>query len=92
MNSPPVAPSPVLTSAYRVVSGPRLLSIEAVRSMARPRIVMALANPVPEIDPYVAGPEVDVMATGRSDHPTRSTTSSRSPAYSAGCSMRARAP
>jgi malate dehydrogenase (oxaloacetate-decarboxylating) len=53
------------------VSGPDLLSLDAVRAMARPRIVMALANPVPEIDPYVAGPEVDVMATGRSDHPNQ---------------------
>ena len=53
------------------VSGRDLLSLAAVRTMARPRIVMALANPVPEIDPYVAGPEVDVMATGRSDHPNQ---------------------
>ncbi len=53
------------------VSGPDLLSLAAVRTMARPRIVMALANPVPEIDPYLAGPEVDVMATGRSDHPNQ---------------------
>jgi malate dehydrogenase (oxaloacetate-decarboxylating) len=59
------------THVFIGVSGPNLLSLTGVRSMARPRIVMALANPVPEIDPYVAGPEVDVMATGRSDHPNQ---------------------
>ncbi|MEO8632481.1 MAG: NAD-dependent malic enzyme [Chloroflexota bacterium] len=53
------------------VSGPRILSIDAVRSMARPRIVFALANPDPEIDPLEAAPEVDVLATGRSDYPNQ---------------------
>jgi malate dehydrogenase (oxaloacetate-decarboxylating) len=53
------------------VSGPNLVSVEALRTMARPRIVFALANPVPEIDPFVAGPEADIVATGRSDHPNQ---------------------
>ncbi|MBU6422731.1 MAG: NAD-dependent malic enzyme [Chloroflexi bacterium] len=57
--------------AFIGVSGPGLLSLEAVRTMARPRIVFALANPVPEIDPFLVEPEADVVATGRSDHPNQ---------------------
>jgi len=53
------------------LSGPRILSLDALRTMARPRIVFALANPDPEIDPLVAAPEVDVLATGRSDYPNQ---------------------
>jgi malate dehydrogenase (oxaloacetate-decarboxylating) len=53
------------------VSGPNLVSVDALRTMGRPRIVFALANPVPEIDPFVAGPEADIVATGRSDHPNQ---------------------
>jgi malate dehydrogenase (oxaloacetate-decarboxylating) len=57
--------------AFIGVSGPDLLSVAALRTMGRPRIVFALANPVPEIDPFVAGPEADIVATGRSDHPNQ---------------------
>ena len=53
------------------LSGPRTLSTAMLRSMARPRIVFALANPDPEIDPLDAAGEVDVMATGRSDFPNQ---------------------
>jgi malic enzyme len=53
------------------LSGPRILSLDALRSMGRPRIVFALANPDPEIDPLDAAPEVDVLATGRSDYPNQ---------------------
>jgi len=53
------------------VSGPDSLSIEQVRTMSDDRIVFALANPTPEIDPALARPEVRVMATGRSDHPNQ---------------------
>jgi malate dehydrogenase (oxaloacetate-decarboxylating) len=53
------------------LSGPRVLSIDALRTMARPRIVFALANPDPEIDPLEAAAEVDVLATGRSDYPNQ---------------------
>ena len=53
------------------VSGPRLVSIEMIQTMARPRIVFALANPDPEVDPVAAAPLVDVMATGRSDFPNQ---------------------
>jgi malate dehydrogenase (oxaloacetate-decarboxylating) len=53
------------------LSGPKTLSLAALRTMARPRIVFALANPDPEIDPLDAAPEVDVLATGRSDYPNQ---------------------
>jgi len=53
------------------LSGPRILSLDALRTMGRPRIVFALANPDPEIDPLDAAPEVDVLATGRSDYPNQ---------------------
>ena len=53
------------------LAGPGVLSIDALRTMARPRIVFALANPDPEIDPLLAAPEVDVLATGRSDYPNQ---------------------
>ncbi len=53
------------------LSGPRVLTLGALRTMARPRIVFALANPDPEIDPLMAAPEVDVLATGRSDYPNQ---------------------
>ena len=53
------------------LSAPRTLSGPMLRTMARPRIVFALANPDPEIDPLDAAGEVDVMATGRSDYPNQ---------------------
>ena len=57
--------------AFIGLSGPGLLSLELVRTMGRPRIVFAMANPIPEIDPFIAGPECDIVATGRSDHPNQ---------------------
>jgi malate dehydrogenase (oxaloacetate-decarboxylating) len=53
------------------VSGPNSLSVAQIRTMSDDRIVFALANPMPEIDPELARPEVRVMATGRSDHPNQ---------------------
>ena len=53
------------------LSGPRLVSVEMIRTMARPRIVFAMANPDPEVDPVAAAAEVDIMATGRSDFPNQ---------------------
>ena len=53
------------------VSGPDSISLEQIRTMSDDRIVFALANPTPEIDPDEARPEVRVMATGRSDHPNQ---------------------
>ena len=53
------------------LSGPGILSVDDVRSMARDPIVFAMANPEPEIDPDLALPYVAVMATGRSDYPNQ---------------------
>jgi malate dehydrogenase (oxaloacetate-decarboxylating) len=53
------------------VSGPNSVTLDQIRLMSDDRIVFALANPTPEIDPDLARPEVRVMATGRSDHPNQ---------------------
>jgi malate dehydrogenase (oxaloacetate-decarboxylating) len=42
-----------------------------VQAMAKDPIVMAMANPTPEIMPEVAAPYAAVMATGRSDFPNQ---------------------
>ena len=55
------------------LSGPNLLSVEALKAMADHPIVFALSNPDPEIDPAVARearPDI-IMATGRSDYPNQ---------------------
>ena len=55
------------------LSGPNLLSVEALEAMADDPIVFALSNPDPEIDPAVARkarPDI-IMATGRSDYPNQ---------------------
>ncbi|MEE3718818.1 malic enzyme-like NAD(P)-binding protein [Tumidithrix elongata RA019] len=46
----------------------KALSPEMVRSMAEDRIVFAMANPTPEIQPELVENDVAVMATGRSDY------------------------
>jgi len=55
------------------VSGPNLVTAEMLRSMARDPIVLAMANPDPEI-PYdeakKARPDA-IVATGRSDYPNQ---------------------
>ncbi|MCC3380093.1 NADP-dependent malic enzyme [Paenibacillus farraposensis] len=53
------------------VSGPDLLTVEDIQSMAADPIVFAMANPKPEIDPALAAPFVRVLATGRSDFPNQ---------------------
>lgn len=53
------------------VSGPGVVTPEMVRSMAEDRIVFAMANPVPEIQPELVTQDVAVMATGRSDYPNQ---------------------
>jgi malate dehydrogenase (oxaloacetate-decarboxylating) len=53
------------------VSVGNLLSVDDLRLMARDRIVFAMANPVPEVNPEEAGPVVRVLATGRSDLPNQ---------------------
>jgi len=49
----------------------RVLTVRDVKSMARERIVFAMANPVPEIQPEEVERHVRVMATGRSDYPNQ---------------------
>ena len=53
------------------LSVPRVLTVRDVKHMARDRIVFAMANPVPEIQPEEAERHVRVMATGRSDYPNQ---------------------
>ncbi|NER52387.1 MAG: NAD-dependent malic enzyme [Symploca sp. SIO1A3] len=53
------------------VSAPGVVTPEMVRSMAADPIVMAMANPIPEIQPELIGDDVAVIATGRSDYPNQ---------------------
>lgn len=53
------------------VSAPGVVTPEMVRSMATNRIVFAMANPIPEIQPELVTSDVAVMATGRSDYPNQ---------------------
>src|SRR5204863_26274 len=53
------------------LSVPGALSLRDLKRMARDRIVFAMANPVPEIQPEQAMRHVRVMATGRSDYPNQ---------------------
>ena len=63
------------------VSRPGLVTAEMVATMAKEPIVFAMANPTPEILPEEAKKGgAAVVGTGRSDYPTRLTTSWFSPA------------
>jgi malate dehydrogenase (oxaloacetate-decarboxylating) len=54
------------------VSGPGLVRHEDLAAMSADSIVLAMANPEPEIFPeQVAGTPVRVMGTGRSDYPNQ---------------------
>jgi malate dehydrogenase (oxaloacetate-decarboxylating) len=53
------------------VSAPNVLTEEDVAEMAKGSIVFALANPDPEIDPFIARKYATVVATGRSDQPNQ---------------------
>ena len=53
------------------VSAPNVISESDVASMAKDSIVFALANPDPEIDPFIARKYAAVVATGRSDQPNQ---------------------
>ncbi len=53
------------------VSAPGVVTPDMVRSMAKNPIVMAMANPIPEIQPELVMDDVAVMATGRSDYPNQ---------------------
>ena len=53
------------------VSGPDLLTVDDVKSMATDPIVFAMANPNPEIRPELIDGIASVIATGRSDFPNQ---------------------
>ena len=54
------------------VSAPGIVTQDMVRSMAKDAIVMAMANPVPEIMPDLAkAAGARVVGTGRSDFPNQ---------------------
>jgi malate dehydrogenase (oxaloacetate-decarboxylating) len=53
------------------LSVPGVLTVPDVKRMSKDRIVFAMANPVPEIQPEEALRHVRVMATGRSDYPNQ---------------------
>lgn len=53
------------------VSAPGVVSVDMVKSMAEQPIVLAMANPIPEIQPELVSDIVAVMATGRSDYPNQ---------------------
>jgi malate dehydrogenase (oxaloacetate-decarboxylating) len=53
------------------LSAPRILGVRDLKRMARDRIVFAMANPVPEVQPEEAVRHVRVLATGRSDYPNQ---------------------
>ena len=53
------------------LSGPNILSVDAVKKMNRDAIVFALSNPDPEIKPELAQPYAKIIATGRSDYPNQ---------------------
>ena len=55
------------------LSGPGVLSADAVKTMAKDPLVLAMSNPVPEIMPELAQearPDA-ILATGRSDYPNQ---------------------
>ena len=54
------------------VSAPHVVTKEMIQSMAKDPIVLAMANPVPEIEPKDAlEAGAAVVGTGRSDHPNQ---------------------
>lgn len=53
------------------VSGPRMLTADDVRKMAKDPIIFAMANPIPEIMPEEIQGIARIIATGRSDYPNQ---------------------
>jgi malate dehydrogenase (oxaloacetate-decarboxylating) len=53
------------------VSAPNIVTGEDLAGMNADAIVFALANPDPEVDPFVARQHASVVATGRSDLPNQ---------------------
>jgi malate dehydrogenase (oxaloacetate-decarboxylating) len=66
-------PNDVLEGADLLIglSGPGVISPDALDKMNPDAMVFAMANPDPEITPEEAGPRVKIMATGRSDYPNQ---------------------
>ena len=50
---------------------PELLTGDDIANVADQAIVLALANPDPEVDPFAAGERGAIVATGRSDYPNQ---------------------
>ena len=53
------------------VSAGNILTGDDIATMASDAVVLALANPTPEVDPIAAGATAAVVATGRSDYPNQ---------------------
>lgn len=53
------------------VSAPGVVTVAMVEAMAAQPIVLAMANPIPEIQPELIADIVAVVATGRSDYPNQ---------------------
>ena len=67
-----LADAMVGTDVFIGVSAPHVVTKEMVRSMVKDPIVLAMANPVPEIEPADAlEAGAAVVGTGRSDHPNQ---------------------
>jgi malate dehydrogenase (oxaloacetate-decarboxylating) len=66
-------PNDILEGADLLIglSGPGVISPEALDRMNPDAMVFAMANPDPEITPEEAGSKVRIMATGRSDYPNQ---------------------
>jgi malate dehydrogenase (oxaloacetate-decarboxylating) len=67
------APADVIegTDLFIGLSGPGVISAEALGRMNPDPMVFAMANPTPEVTPEEAAPYVRIMATGRSDYPNQ---------------------
>jgi len=68
------------TDIFIGVSGPDCVTQDMVRSMNKKSIVLAMANPIPEIMPHLAKEAgVYIVGTGRSDFPNQVNNSSAFP-------------
>ncbi len=63
-----LAEAMVGSDVFLGLSAPRVVTPEMVRSMAPDRIVFAMANPIPEIQPELIANDAAIIATGRSDY------------------------
>lgn len=60
------------SDAFIGVSAPNIVSVDMVKSMANDAIVLAMANPIPEIMPDLAMlGKAAIVGTGRSDYPNQ---------------------